>query len=165
MGQAMSTSLAEGSPALSRRLEPGNPLPDCTITGLDAIPIWTEAPVSGRSSAPALPCPRQCAVQTAAAQHPLFPSVPTSGAPGRHICLLEVQGVGRAALQDALDVLLEGMLRLGHDAQGGHGQVLVLSGAQQGRGGRVDSASTTQQHRGEQSQTRQTKTRSELNRS
>lgn len=57
-------------------------------------------------------------------------------------CLLEVQGVGRAALQDALDVLLKGMLRLGHDAQRGHRQVLVLSGAQQGRGGRVHSASS-----------------------
>lgn len=126
--------------------------PSCTITGLDAIPTGTQAPVSGTSCSPALPCPRHCAVQSGAGNTPCSPVFPLQVPQANPFCLLEVQGVGRAALQDALDVLLKGMLRLGHDAQRGHGQVLVLAGAQQGRGGRVDSAPTTAAQGGTQSE-------------
>lgn len=45
----MRTSSAEGSPALSRRLEAGDPLPACTITGLAATPTGAQAAGSGRS--------------------------------------------------------------------------------------------------------------------
>lgn len=131
MGQAMRTSFEQETGA---RRSPG----------LDAIPTGTQL-------CPSTAMPKALCCSIRSWQHPLFPSVPTAGAPGKPLCLLEVQGVGRAALQDALDVLLKGMLRLGHDAQRGHGQVLVLAGAQQGRGRRVHSAPGTQQHKGEQS--------------
>lgn len=69
--------------------------------------------------------------------------------PGKHIALLEEQGIGRAALQDAADVLLKGVLRLGQDAERGNSNVFVLSGAQQGRGCRMDCAPTQEHHIGE----------------
>lgn len=147
MCQAMRTSPAEGSPALSRRLEPGDPSqPAPSLDWLPSPQGHGHQPVAGA-------VPQHCHAQGNVLFHQelanthcsqMFPFQDSQESPLRS---LEVQGVGRAALQDALDVLLKGMLRLGHNAQWGHGQVLVLPGAQQGRGGRMDSAPATQQHR------------------
>lgn len=152
MGQTMRTPSAEGSPALSRRPEPGD---HHSWTGCQPHRDTGAVPHHCCAQGNVLLC--QELANTLCSQ--VFPlEVPQENT----CCLLEMQGVGRAALQDALDVLLKGMLRLGHDAQRGHRQVLVLSGAQQGRGGRVHSASRTQQHREEHSQSTQTETASEL---
>ena len=78
-------------------------------------------------------------------------SLPSSGPLGKHIYLLQKERIGRAALQDASDVLLKWMLWLSQDTKRGNSNIFVFSGTQQGRGCRVDCTSTKEHQIGEHS--------------
>jgi len=97
----MSNLISWGQPCFEQGPEQDAPLPAFVVTA-------REAPVGCGSCGPvsALSKLTRCSVR-GCRTHSTAESLPSSGPPGKQIYLLQKQGIGRTALQDASDVVLK----------------------------------------------------------